>query len=99
MARRFNIPKIKESSITLMNMLMKAKGLENPRIRELHEAFKQLDKADQQEIESCVQILANHSRFDGKNFGPVAAFELLGAIGEKLAWIPSRPSPAELERE
>ena len=80
--KRFRIPRTKGLTVDLLV----GRGMENPRIQELHEAFKKLDEQDQQVIEGCIQCLVAHPKFSGVNFGPAAALELIGAIGERLAW-------------
>ena len=60
-------------------------GMNNPRIKALHAVFKRLDEHDQLVIEGEVWNLANNPIFIGHNFGPVAAFELIGCLGEWMA--------------
>ena len=54
------------------------------RVLQLERAFELLDAHDQQVIEGCVVALANDPRLRG--MGYKAAFELVGALGEWMAW-------------
>jgi len=53
-------------------------------VLQLERAFELLDAHDQQVIEGCVVALANDPRLRG--MGYKAAFELVGALGEWMAW-------------
>jgi hypothetical protein len=70
--------------------LMLSRGMNDPRIAHLHDAFLKLESDEQQAIEGIVMMLADHPRFKAHVFGPVRAFELVGALGE---WLASRPLP------
>jgi len=54
------------------------------RVLQLERAFELLDAHDQQVIEGCVVALASDPRIKG--MGYKAAFELVGALGEWMAW-------------
>ena len=70
--------------------LIFSKGMNDPRIRQLHNVFLTLEPDEQQAIEGIVMALVHHPRFKQHPFGPVRAFELVGALGEFLA---SKPKP------
>jgi hypothetical protein len=72
--------------------LMFSMGMNDPRIRQLHDTFLRLEPDEQQAIEGIVMALVHHPRFNQHPFGPVRAFELVGALGEFLA---SNPKPAK----
>lgn len=62
-----------------------SRGMQQPRIQALHKAYLELSEKDQRVIDGMVRMLIDHPRFEGRQFGPVGAFELLGAVGEFLA--------------
>jgi hypothetical protein len=65
-----------------------SRGMNDPRIRHLHRAFLKLDPDEQQCIEGIVMMLVDHPKFKQHPFGPMRAFELVGALGEFLAKCP-----------
>ena len=54
------------------------------RVLQLERAFEKLEAHDQQVIDGCVMALASDPRLRG--MGYKAAFELVGALGEWMAW-------------
>ncbi len=56
------------------------------RLLHFEEVYRALDVHDQQVIEGCVQALASNERL--KNMGVKAAFELVGSLGEWMAFHP-----------
>jgi hypothetical protein len=58
----------------------------NERVLRFEEIYKTLDLQDQLVIEGCVSALATNARLKG--MGTKGAFELIGCLGEWLAWHP-----------
>jgi hypothetical protein len=85
MPRKSVVP-VGSNGLTLS--LMFSRGMNDPRIRQLHNVFLTLEPEDQQVIEGIVMALVHHPRFNQHPFGPVRAFELVGALGEFLAKYP-----------